>query len=101
MVAPRVDGAAASEPIELADRVTMAVLAVPGVTGMHGGQHGVTATYLPGRRIVGVRLREDHTEVHITVSGDQPVRPVADEVRRVVGLLVNQPVHVTVEDLTP
>jgi len=102
MVAARVDGReASSEPIELADRITTAVLAVPGVTGMHGGHRGVTATYLPGRRVVGVRRREDHTEVHITVDGHVPVRPVADEVRRVVQPLVNQPVHVTVEDLTP
>lgn len=85
---------------ELVDRVSAAVLAVPGVTGLHGGTHGLTATYLPGRRVVGLRRREDHTEVHVTVSGAYPVRTVADEVRRVVRSLVDQPVHVTVEDVT-
>jgi uncharacterized alkaline shock family protein YloU len=85
---------------ELVDRVSAAVLAVPGVTGLHGGTFGVTATYLPGRRVVGIRHRDDHTEVHVTVSGAYPVREVADEVRRVVRSLVDQPVYVTVEDVT-
>jgi len=101
MVAPPVDASTgSSEPIELADRVRTAVLAVPGVTGLHGGRHGVTATYAPRRRVVGIRRRDDHTEVHITVGSDVPVRAVADAVRRAVHSIVDQPVDVVVEDLT-
>ena len=82
------------------DRIARAVLAVPGVTGLHGGPFGAVATYLPGRRVVGIRRRDDHTEVHVTVTGDRPVREVADDVRRAVREVVEQPVHVTVEDIT-
>lgn len=85
---------------EVVDRIGEAVLAVPGVTGLHGGPLGVAATYLPGRRVVGIRRREDHVEVHVAVSGSRPVRQVAEDVRRAVRTVVDQPVHVTVEDVT-
>ncbi len=44
-----------------ADLIAAAVLASPDVVGLHGGRFGEVATYLPGRRIVGVRLRLDDT----------------------------------------
>ena len=44
-----------------ADLIAAAVLASPDVVGLHGGRFGEVATYLPGRRIVGVRLRPDDT----------------------------------------
>lgn len=92
-------GAGPADP-EVVDRIGEAVLAVPGVTGLHGGPLGVAATYLPGRRVVGIRRRDDHTEVHITVDANRPLRQVAGDVRRAVRGLVDQPVHVTVEDVT-
>lgn len=86
---------------ELVDRVRVAVLAVPGVVGLHGGPYGVAATYLPGRRVVGIRHREDRLEVHVMVTSGRPVQQVADDVRRAVRPLVDQPVHITVEDIVP
>ncbi len=53
---------------ELADRVAAAVLTVRGVTGLHGGVFGETATYLPGRRVPGVRLTEDVTDIHLSLA---------------------------------
>ncbi|WP_344256337.1 hypothetical protein [Terrabacter carboxydivorans] len=82
------------------DRLQSAVLAVPGVTGLHGGPYGALATYLPGRRVVGIRRRDDHTEIHVTVGTALPVRHVADDVRRAVRAVVDLPVRVTVEDVT-
>ncbi|MGL5861474.1 MAG: hypothetical protein ACRCY9_09490, partial [Phycicoccus sp.] len=52
---------------DLADRVAEAVLAVPGVAGLHGGTFGEVATYLPGRRVIGIRLNDVAAEVHVTV----------------------------------
>ncbi|WP_380166347.1 hypothetical protein [Jannaschia sp. R86511] len=40
----------------LADVLAAAVLATPGVVGLHGGRFGEIGTYLPGRRVVGVRV---------------------------------------------
>ena len=41
------------------------VLSCPGVVAMHGGFAGEVATYLPGNRVVGVRILADSVEVHV------------------------------------
>lgn len=76
-----------------------AVLAIDGVVGLHGGMFGEAATYLPGRRIAGIRIGEDGTEVHVSLEFGVAVRETADAVRRTVATMVDGPVHVTVEDI--
>jgi uncharacterized alkaline shock family protein YloU len=95
------DGAAASGPPELADLVAAATVSVPGVAGLHTGSFGEVATYLPGRRVNGVRLREDVTEVHVTLVYGTPVLDTAERVRAAVTPLVTTPVEVSVEDIIP
>ena len=85
--------------LELADVIAAAVTAVPGVAELHGGMFGEAATYLPGRRVPGVRLGDDGTEVHVSLLFGVPVRPTAEAVRNAVAPLVSGPVHVTVEDV--
>lgn len=89
----------AAEPVELADRVAAAVLAVPGVHDLHGGVLGEVATYLPGRRVNGVRLRDEETQIHLVLSWDAPVAITTAAVRDQVAGIVPGPVHVTVEDV--
>ncbi len=85
---------------ELADQVAAAVLAVRGVTGLHGGMFGETATYLPGRRVPGVRLTENVADIHLSLTYGGPVFATAQQVRTAVAALVPGPVNVTVEDVT-
>lgn len=92
-------GAAGDKPAELADRVAAAVLSVPGVHDLHGGVLGEVATYLPGRRVTGVRLRDGETHVHLVLSWDAPVAITTAAVRAQVGDLVPGAVHVSVEDV--
>ncbi len=87
--------------VELADQVAAAVLTVRGVTGLHGGMFGETATYLPGRRVLGVRLTEDVTDIHLSLAYGAPVFATAQQVRTAVAALVPGPVNVTVEDVAP
>ncbi|GAB3823274.1 hypothetical protein [Kribbella italica] len=87
-----------TEP-ELSERIAELTRAVPGVADLHGGVFGEVATYLPGGRVPGVRIRPDHTEVHVSVFWDQPVRATAEAVRTTVQSLVGTPVLVTVEDV--
>ena len=70
-------------PMDLADADTVAGLAraVPGVAGLHSGMFGEAATYLPGRRVTGVRITDDHIEVHLVVEAGAPIRATAAEVR--------------------
>lgn len=86
---------------DVADRVAAAVTAVPGVAFLHGGVFGEIGTYLPGRRVAGVAVRDDATEVHIAVTTDAVVRETADAVRRAVRAIVDKPVDVLVQDVVP
>lgn len=85
---------------ERADAVAAVVRAVPGVADLHPGMFGEVGTYLPGRRVPGIRFGDDTIAVHITVREDAPVRETAAAVRAAVardwpGVAVN----VTVEDV--
>lgn len=90
--------AGGTEPSD-ADRVAARVLQVPGVSALHGGRFGEVATYLPGRRLLGVRITDTECAVHVVVAYDHDVRGVADSVHRAVAPLVAVPVAVTVEDV--
>ncbi|RYB94718.1 hypothetical protein EUA93_10405 [Nocardioides oleivorans] len=83
-----------------ADLVAAAVLAVPGVSGLHGGAFGEVGTYLPGRRVSGIRLGAT-SQVHVTVAMGSDVLAVAGQVRDTVSTLLGGPVEVVVEDVTP
>jgi len=89
---------AAGQP-DRADAIAAAVSGVDGVAALHGGMFGEAATYLPGRRVTGVRLSDDGAEVHITVSYGRGVHRIADAVRIAVAPLVTGSVDVIVEDV--
>ncbi|MCE0764345.1 hypothetical protein LWC35_15710 [Pseudonocardia kujensis] len=107
----------------LPERVAAAVLGHPAVVRLDGGPFGSVASYLPGRRVVGVRADEAHApdttdatdrtvggatgepvEVAVVVRWPAAVSlPVLAEeiaalVREVAG---ERPVDVTVADLVP
>lgn len=83
----------------LADAIAAAVTAVEGVADLHSGMFGEAATYLPGRRVAGIRLSDDETEIHISLLFGFPVRATAEAVRDAVAPLVAGSIHVTVEDV--
>lgn len=83
----------------VADRVAAAVLAVPGVHALHAGVAGEVATYLPGRRVDGVRVRDDVVAVHVSVVWGASLTATSDLVRAAAREHVTGPVDVTVEDV--
>lgn len=97
----RTGPAAAGTADAVADAVAGAVLAVPGVTSMHGGAFGEVATYLPGRRVTGVRTQVDRVEVHVVIAPDIRVLEVAERIHAAVAPLVRTPVGVFIEDIGP
>ncbi|WP_235523353.1 hypothetical protein [Cellulomonas sp. Root485] len=86
-------------PLTPAEVVAAAVLAVPGVVALHGGRFGGLGTYLPGRRVTGVRIDDEGTEVHVVVSDLAPVPETAARVQRAVSAVAPMPVRVHVEDI--
>lgn len=84
----------------VADTVAGIARAVAGVAGLHPGMFGEVATYLPGRRVTGVRIFDDRIDVHISVLRGAAVRETAADVRAAVAAaLPGRPVDVTVEDI--
>lgn len=81
------------------DAIAREALSCPGVLRLSAGFAGEVATYLPGRRVVGVRLSGDHVEVHVVASLDRPLPDVGEGVRAAVGTLVDRPVWVFIDDV--
>jgi hypothetical protein len=81
-----------------ADRIAVAVQASRLIAGLDSGRYGEIATYLPGRRVDGVRIRPE--SVTIGVVGRYPATAIDIDacVRAAVGPL-DQPLHVRINDL--
>lgn len=84
---------------ELAEGIARAALAVPGVAALSGGAFGAVATSLPGRRVVGVALREMSGEVAFVGELGYDLRAVAERVRASAEELAGRPIDVVVADL--
>jgi hypothetical protein len=83
-----------------ADEIAAVVLAVPDVVRLHPGRFGEVATYLPGRRVTGIKLGGATAEVHVVVAGAVPVRATAELIHAAVAtLLPATPVAVYIEDV--
>ena len=68
------------------DLIAVAVLTVPHVAALSGGRTGEIATYLPGRRVEGVRIRPGQVEVHVVARYGPTMIEVGTAVR---GAVVN------------
>jgi hypothetical protein len=87
-------------PVPDPDEVAAAATACPSVVELSGGAFGEISTYLPGRRVSGVRVRDDSVAVHVVAHHGTPVAEIADQVRRAVEPLVGgRRVDVGVDDL--
>ena len=92
----------ATTPQDPAERVADVAARVPGVVALHPGMFGEVGTYLPGRRVAGVRITEDAVDVHIVVVFGSSVRDTAAAVRAAVAAVrPGAAVNVTVEDVAP
>jgi hypothetical protein len=90
-----------ARPAVDAERVAHAAEGVPTVARLSAGSLGVeVATYLPGRRVRGVRITDDHVEVHVVARWPAVLPEVADDVRAAVTpLAAGLPVEVRIDDL--
>ncbi len=82
-----------------ADEIAALVLSVPDVVRLHAGRFGEVATYLPGRRVTGVKLSDELIEVHVVIAGQTPVQQTAQAIHAAVATLIATPVHVFIEDI--
>ncbi len=89
-------GAAAADP----DVIAAAVLACSTVAGLSGGIAGEVATYLPGRRVTGLRIDDTTVTVHVIGRYGPTMTEISNQVTRAVTPLVHgRQVGVVIEDL--
>jgi NADH dehydrogenase FAD-containing subunit len=84
-----------------AERVAQAVERVPTVARLSAGSTGAeVATYLPGRRVRGVRVADGTVEVHVVARWPAVLPEVGDAVRSAAAPLVGgRAVEVVIDDL--
>ena len=80
MTPSRPDVSGAISPDAVVERVT----ACPSVARISPGPVGEVATYLPGRRVPGVRLGDDRIEIHVVARWGVRVPDLAADVRAAV-----------------
>lgn len=84
------------------DAIAAVTLACPAVAELHGGGPRVVATYLPGRRVVGVRVEDHRVLVSIVLAYGVPVRSLERQVRTALAPHVEgRSVDVHVADVQP
>ncbi|GAA1838147.1 hypothetical protein GCM10009836_16290 [Pseudonocardia ailaonensis] len=92
-----------SEPGELlARRLAELVSAHPAVSRLDAGPWNAVATWIPGRRLVGVRVPDEPAapvEVAVVLGLDRPLPEVVRELRAAIATLTPRPVDLTVADV--
>jgi hypothetical protein len=86
-------------PALTAELVASTVLGIPGVVRLHPGAVGEVATYLPGRRVIGVRQAGSEVEVHVVLRCPPPLPGSAEAIRSAVTALGALRVDVVIEDV--
>ncbi len=82
------------------EAVAAAARGCPLIADLTGGRFGEVATYLPGRRIQGVRDVDGVVEIHVVAKWGTPLPEVAEVVRAAVTPLAGgRPVAVFIEDI--
>ncbi|WP_308198867.1 hypothetical protein [Rhodococcus sp. F64268] len=84
---------------DLVDDVASTVLSIAGIAALHGGEFGEVATYLPCRRVSGIRLGPGVCEIHVTALYPADLPALGEAVRRYVEPLVDGPVRVVFQDI--
>ena len=83
-----------------AEAIARTVQSCPSVADMSPGSLGEVATYLPGRRVVGVRVLPDRIEVHVVARWGTSLPMVGREISSAIRPLVaDLPVDVYIEDI--
>lgn len=82
------------------EAVAQAAAACADVAGLSEGAVGEVASYLPGRRVPGVRIGDNGVEVHIVARWGRPLPEVGEAVAAAVAPVASgHPVQVFIDDL--
>lgn len=82
------------------DVVAAAAVACPLVARLSAGRFGEVASYLPGRRVLGVRVGADRVQVNVVAWYGPTTAEIGDQVRAAVHRVTGGcPVDVVIDDV--
>lgn len=82
------------------DAVHDAVAACTGVAGLGSGRPGSSATYLPGRRVPGVRVSPEGLELEIRAAWDSSAPQIFAEIKQALAAIApGRRIDVTIADI--
>ncbi|CAN5669510.1 hypothetical protein BH20ACT1_BH20ACT1_12520 [soil metagenome] len=82
------------------DAVAQVVAQCPSVARLTRGSGVEAVAYLPGRRVEGIRIVDDHLEVHVVARYGPTMSEVADEIRLALRPTLGEgPVAIVIDDL--
>ena len=102
MTVPPADSASGSAVIDGidVDAVAAAVRGCPGVSGLDGGPFSGVASYLPGRKVEGVVVRDGRVRVQVRSRWAVPAPALAAVITAMLAPLTgNRPVDVVIADI--
>jgi hypothetical protein len=102
MTVPPADSASGSAVIDGidVDAVAAAVRGCPGVSGLDGGPFSGVASYLPGRKVEGIVVRDGRVIVQVRSRWAVPVPELAAVITAMlVPLTGNRPVDLVIADI--
>ena len=102
MTVPPADSASGSAVIDGIDvnAVAAAVRGCPGVSGLDGGPFSGVASYLPGRKVEGIVVRDGRVTVQIRSRWAAPAPELAAVITAMLAPLTgNRPVDVVIADI--
>ena len=84
------------------DHLRTAVLRCSGVAGLGSGTIGELATYLPGRRVPGIRVTPELVELEICAAWGSPAKLIASQIWEALATVVpDRPVEILITDIAP
>ena len=82
-------------------QIATRVAACPGVVRLSAGSSGTVETYLPGDRVVGIRVVRDNVEIHVVGRWEVASPVLADAIRAKVASLVDgRRVDVVIDEIS-
>ena len=82
------------------DAVHTAVTGCPGVADVGGSSLAALTTYLPGRRVPGIRINTDTVEVEVVAEWNMNMITIAGGIRRaLVSIVGGRRVDITIVDI--
>jgi hypothetical protein len=82
------------------DDIYAAVLACPGVAGLGSGMIGELATYLPGRRVPGIRVTPQLVELEVCARWGPPAQEIGRQIwGALASVVTDRPIAIAITDI--